>query len=377
MNFFRVPTEPIGRDIFIRFSRRGSDFVVKQNHAICSDHFHPSCIKKSRLIRGAVPTIFKKGSETIEVTFDESILHYKEEDTVLKPANDKEDYLDELVAKRKKRQEEVLGLCRFCLSVSKKKASLLDLKKLKDYSIEPLDVLKVMELKVSPHYKLSDLVCEECFQTICSFDGFKKRCHKAENKLFSELKKLDIKIKSLQIKTTDSDEYTDNEADTAMELTFDSDDSNHSTSYVESKFSKKSSKCDIKEEAQFEPLLTNIKMEVFAEDFENIAEHQELPIEDMKEEVIKETDVKGETLNNDSDSDYFNDGDHQDDYLSLFPTDIYNPSNTSSVIQSEMFKAKYVFGCYFCKQVSMICFYGPMNNIDSSSFIEIFRQKNT
>src|SRR4051812_7582054 len=90
ISFFHVPQEPIYRDVYRRFSRRGTHYVIKPDARICSDHFHPSLkVKKKRSVclkKKSVPTIFKQGSETITVTFDDSIMHYIEQDTLLNPA---------------------------------------------------------------------------------------------------------------------------------------------------------------------------------------------------------------------------------------------------------------------------------------------------
>jgi THAP domain/Zinc-finger associated domain (zf-AD) len=199
---FALPKDPLLREVWVKFSRRGSDFKVKHSNALCSKHFDNFCFSNSKLIPGSVPTIFYKhspsGSKRIELKFDSSVMDYLEADTRhLKPAYDKDDHENELLEKRKERLCRIEKICRFCLD-EQNESKLVDIDKLKAYSISAEDVYQMLNIDTMKEKIWSDYSCEECFQQIVAFDGFKKRCTKVQRDVVTEIHELNRKILHIQ-----------------------------------------------------------------------------------------------------------------------------------------------------------------------------------
>lgn len=205
-HFYQFPKEQPFRDIWITFTRRGSDYEVKKSSCMCQDHFDPSCyvVKKKQqcLAKNSIPTIFNRqtpeGFERIVLTFDNFVLHYVEEDTLLNPVFDKEKREQELIEKRERKLKEIRRLCRFCFEVQEDE-KLVDVNKMKDYAISPNEMLKVIGIDTQFGKTFSSVVCEECFQHIITIDGFRKRCQKAQNHIISDLQELDQNIRKLSL----------------------------------------------------------------------------------------------------------------------------------------------------------------------------------
>jgi THAP domain/Zinc-finger associated domain (zf-AD) len=207
LHHYNFPSDPILRDVWITFSRRGSDFQIKKSTVVCEKHFEKSCFKKRkkqlRLVTGSVPTIFYRETSTgsiekVQVHFDSSVMHYSEVDMeLLKPAYDKDDHENKLLEKRKKRLRRIGRLCRFCLD-EQNESKLVDIKKLNEYATSIEEVYKLMSIDTMKEKYWSDFACEECFQQIISFDGFRKRCTKVQRDFTNELKELDKRIINLQ-----------------------------------------------------------------------------------------------------------------------------------------------------------------------------------
>jgi THAP domain/Zinc-finger associated domain (zf-AD) len=200
--FYGFPIDQTIRDVWTTFTRRGSDYVIKSSSYICEDHFDPSCFvfkkKQICLAKDTIPTIFNRmtpegESEKIVLTFDRDIMHYVEEDTLLNPVYDKEKREEELIAKRDRKIEEIGKLCRFCLE-DRSEENLIEISKLKDYSIKPTEVMSLVGLSTQYSELFSNNACEECFQQIFVFDGYRKRCQKAQERMVSDIKQLEQEI---------------------------------------------------------------------------------------------------------------------------------------------------------------------------------------
>lgn len=200
--FYGFPSDQTIRDVWTTFTRRGSDYVIKSSSYICEDHFDSVCFvfkkKQICLAKDTIPTIFYRTTpegetEKIVLTFDRDIMHYIEEDTLLNPVYDKEKREEELIAKRERKIEEIGKLCRFCLE-DRSEENLIEISKLKDYSIRPAEVMSLVGLNIQYNELFSKNACEECFQQIFVFDGYRKRCQKAQDRMVSEIKQLEEEI---------------------------------------------------------------------------------------------------------------------------------------------------------------------------------------
>lgn len=229
-HFYRFPPEQPLRDIWTTFTRRGNDYELKKSSVMCQDHFDPSCfvVKKKQicLAKNTVPTIFyrstSEGDEKIVLTFDHDVMHYVEEDTLLFPVYDREKHEKELLAKKERKLNEVAKLCRFCLE-DREEESLLAVNKLRDYSINPSDVMILVGLNAQYNELFSKNACEECFQHIFVFDGYRKRCQKAQDRLINEMKHLEQEIQKVCGGTT-QDPWLKTETSTNWD---DDDDDDH------------------------------------------------------------------------------------------------------------------------------------------------------
>ncbi|CRL07924.1 CLUMA_CG020945, isoform A [Clunio marinus] len=202
VRFFPFPKEQPWKDIWITFTRRGSDFEVTSSSGICEEHFSRADFnvkKKNKILKKeAVPTIFKRetsdgGLETVVLTFDRSILHYLDADTLLPPAYDKEKRIQDILEKRNTMVKEILQSCRFC---SESEKDLLPINKLEDYTINPTDMINFLGIASDKNF-FSDLICEECFQQIITLDAYGKRCQRAQHNLIEEIKVLEANLEKL------------------------------------------------------------------------------------------------------------------------------------------------------------------------------------
>ena len=203
-HFYRFPSDPIFKDVWIIFTRRGNDYQIKKSSVVCQDHFDPSCfvVKKKQicLAKNTIPTIFYRSTpegefEKYVLTFDRDVMHYVEEDTLLNPVYDKEKHEVELLSKKQRKIEEIGKLCRFCLEDRDEK--LIEISKLKDYSISPSEVLALVGLNPKHNDLFSKRACEECFQQIFVFDGYRKRCKKSQDFFVDEINQIEIEIQKL------------------------------------------------------------------------------------------------------------------------------------------------------------------------------------
>lgn len=203
-HFYRFPIDSPLREIWTTFTRRGNDYELKKSSVMCQDHFDPSCfvVKKKQvcLAKSTIPTIFyrttSEGEERIMLTFDHDVMHYVEEDTLLNPVYDREKHESELMAKKDRKLAEIGKLCRFCLE-DNTEDNLLTISKLKDYSINPNEVMTLVGLNPQYNDLFSKNACEECFQQIFVFDGYRKRCQKAQNRMIVEMKQLEQEIQKV------------------------------------------------------------------------------------------------------------------------------------------------------------------------------------
>ena len=202
LHFFQLPKNETIRDIWIRFSRRGNEYDVKKYTYLCEEHFDPSCFdrkqKKTFLVKNSIPSIFIKntpnGQEKRALTFDQSILHYVEEDTFLKPVNDHDRNEKKNIEKCHQKLREIREeFCRFCFDVSCEK--LVQLCNLSDYGVNVNEMLEFIGVS-QQNDVFSDLACEECFQEIVGFDGFRKRCQKSQREILSEIRELKNQLMS-------------------------------------------------------------------------------------------------------------------------------------------------------------------------------------
>lgn len=219
-HFYKFPREECYRDIWLTFTRRGSDYTVKDSSCICEEHFDPSCFiykkKQQCLAKFTVPTIFYRQTpdciEKIVLTFDRDVLHYVEEDTLLNPAFDKEKREKELVEKRDRKLKEIGKLCRFCFDHDQDENKLVPIAKLKDYAIQPADMLALVGIDTQFNDVFSRSTCEDCFQQIVTFDGYRRRCQKAQNSLVNIIKEIDQQIQKLRNTTAEPNSWFKPEA---------------------------------------------------------------------------------------------------------------------------------------------------------------------
>jgi hypothetical protein len=200
-HFYRFPSDQILSDVWKSFTRRGTDFTLKKSSVMCQDHFDPSCFvakkKQVTLAKNTVPTIFYRsspeGEEKIVLTFDQDVMHYIEADTLLNPVYDREKREEELLTKRKRKLDKFGRLCRFCLE-DRDQEKLMTISKLKDYSINPNEVMALIGIDPKYNDLFGKSACEDCFQQIFVFDGYRKRCKKTQDQLVNELKDIEKEI---------------------------------------------------------------------------------------------------------------------------------------------------------------------------------------
>jgi THAP domain/Zinc-finger associated domain (zf-AD) len=205
-HFYHFPNDQTIRDVWTTFTRRGADYEVKNSSYICEDHFDPSCFvfkkKQICLAKDTIPTIFYRTtpegeSEKIVLTFDRDIMHYVEEDTLLNLVFDKEKREEELIAKRDRKIEEIRKLCRFCLE-DRNEESLVEISKLREYSISPTEMMPhTASASTQYHEVFSKSACEECFQQIIVFDGYRKRCRRSQDLILLGLTNIEKEIVKL------------------------------------------------------------------------------------------------------------------------------------------------------------------------------------
>lgn len=372
---FRIPDDPIMQEVFKTFARRDSEYVVKDNTRICGAHFSQDAFQRRKsmiyLKKNAVPTLLKKGNETIELTFDHSVMHYLEENTVLKPAFDKDQNLKDLISKRSLKLKEVLKLCCFCLC---EETNLIAVEKLRDYLIQPADILRLISTEIN--LKFSNLICEECFENVLSLDGFRKRCLKARTFISEELRELDLKIQ--EIRGYPMDEFDD---DLPLEESKKEEEAEYlETSWRSEANSGQNTQMKTEEQADDQPMVTfydgekpykrKIKEEiVFTEEIDH-----SYSFEVEKQDASVSNSVKDEVNNDDNQSvmDYdmndrssdINDGsDIEPSKNSPIKTtkkrgkykkqEIKKSENFGEdVIQGGQKSPRYTYECFFCKQVS-------------------------
>lgn len=238
-HFFRFPPEQPYRDLWINFSRRGSDFVVKKHSKICQDHFKSSCLvykkKVVLLANHSVPTIFyretPKGTEKIVLKLDPDLMHYINAESLLNPAYDKERNENELMEKQKMRKAEIKKSCRFCFEDPiEDEKNFVDIDKLKSYTIKIDSVFTLIGLSTKHNNQFSKVMCEECFQQIVLFDGYKKRCMKAQDRVIEELKELELNLQKLQGGTVDPELWDKPQPSWDDDNNDDEDDDKHNIS---------------------------------------------------------------------------------------------------------------------------------------------------
>lgn len=195
-NFHAFPKNRVLRGVWKTFTRR--EGLDAESQVICSEHFHPTCFiykkkhgPKPKLDINAVPTIFKRGEETTVVTFDPLLMKYVEEKSLLNPSYDQKTFKSICEKKRRKRLTEIKVLCRFCLS-NDAESKHAPIKSFVEYLIKPEDVFARIGIDLNSHGIFSKICCEECFENIISFDGFRKRCRDAHAKTIRELKDFNI-----------------------------------------------------------------------------------------------------------------------------------------------------------------------------------------
>lgn len=188
----------------MQFTRRGDDFVVKY-HVICEKHFEQSCFirkkKQLRLQEGTAPTIFerltKHGKEKVVVKFDTDLVAYIDNENLLDPVYDKDEHGKNLVKEQTERMKEVKSFCRFCLEDKGKDENLIAISKLEDYYIKLDEVYTIIGLDRKFDGIFGNEMCEECFQQVITFDGYRKRCHKSQTAIIIDLNELEQKVREV------------------------------------------------------------------------------------------------------------------------------------------------------------------------------------
>ena len=94
-------------------------------------------------------------------------------------------------------------LCRFC---TEEKVCTVEFAAFCKWDIDIMEVLKTLELNTDYNDLLSEIVCEECFNQICTLSVFKTNCRSAEITILRELAQLDPDT----IKIGDEEEYLKN-----------------------------------------------------------------------------------------------------------------------------------------------------------------------
>ena len=156
------------------------------------------CTNKKKLFSSKIPFLqyllknTPDGQEKRALTFDQSILHYVEEDTFLKPVNDHENHQKQNLDKCQQKLREIRELCRLCFAADCE--NLVELKNLKDYGVSISEMLNFVGVNSNQNGLFSELACEECFQEIVGFDGFRKRCQKSQRDIMTDIAEIKQKM---------------------------------------------------------------------------------------------------------------------------------------------------------------------------------------
>lgn len=394
-HFHRFPADPEFCEVWARFTRRGNEFVAKTNMKICEDHFHPSCFKftmtrKLFLLPQSVPTIFISPTtgESIVLTFDRDLFTYLEAEKYLISAYDKDAREEDIAKVREKRLEEIKKLCRFCseeLTVLQR----VKVDKLKQYSIIPTEIFKIFGTTSAYNDNLSEVICEECFQEIVSFDRFKKRCLKAQVAIVEELKDLDKRLQKLRgynadnstdwdSKPTwsDSDDDREDKTEKVDSQNLDSPVKNEvSTEFVPVKFETVIIKCE-KEESDndddfyyhsanfndsyspsFEISETTIKtVEIESEKIISSDDEENTSFSALVSQNCSDLETKKEVMDDEVNDDLMETADTPKrlNPRAMFEDVFYKPSKSGNEESSNNIASQVIYECFNCRLVSFI-----------------------
>lgn len=199
-HFFRFPKD-WRRELWMKFTQRGSHFIPKSSSTICEDHFaSESCQKKKNRVimsKDAVPTIMVRDSQQYEIRFDAERRDYFDEDflslklATSQPTETEESVLDQ----RQSRLDELKTVCRFCISND---GSKVPIAKLATYFITADTITTILGIESPSDDVFSEFLCEQCFTQIVEFDGFRKKVRDAHQEVATEILEFDEKLAEIR-----------------------------------------------------------------------------------------------------------------------------------------------------------------------------------
>lgn len=199
-HFFRFPKD-WRRELWMKFTQRGSHFIAKGSSTICEDHFTSESFhkKKDRVLmsKDAVPTIMIRDSHQFEIRFDAERRDYFDEDFLsLKSVTSSPTETEEsILEQRQGRLDELKTVCRFCISNDGTKVSI---SKLSAYSISTDNLTTILGIEAPSDEVFSEFLCEQCFIQIVEFDGFRKKVKDAHQEVAAEIQELDEKLTEIR-----------------------------------------------------------------------------------------------------------------------------------------------------------------------------------
>jgi THAP domain len=367
-HFYRFPKNEIFKQLWVQFTRKGSEYEVKSCSAICEDHFEHNRVvtkKKGRLylLKQTVPTIYyresKEGTHKVTIEFDSANYAYVGEESVhLHRTYSMEHEERALMQERRQRVKELKSLCRFCFESQDER--FVAINKLQAYSIDPDEML--LNIGIDPQYNevFSEIVCEQCFQHIVSIDGYRKRCRKAQDEIIAEMQELDQKLTTIRnINIEDhpwykfeevsaevsEDEQEEIEQQTQIDIIEEHLDDN--ISYVGDNDDE-----DYHNETFDEHQFETYKMEMDSKDFQHIIAKDDAMKEDEAMDIIEQTETDFDpdfdhTIEEDEENDDYNDttDEFKDVYHIVDPDGVIkNPERNTFALR--------VYECFFCRLVS-------------------------
>lgn len=370
LHFYRFPKD-YRRDVWIQFTRKGSNFFPKNSSTICEVHFAKECFqeKKDRvhLSKEAVPTIFFKqsniGLEMVQIKYDaENHQYFGQESIELLRGKISVEDEEAIANKRQQKLDELKSLCRFCFcNDPKNESKCVSINKLDAYQIELNDLLTSLGLGSEPNEVFGELVCEQCFQQIVEIDLFKKKCREAQEEVFAEIQELDNKIQ--EIRSSKSSGITWRKSDVGLSV----DESQMEASTIEI-FEEHLVDEDEFEDANYsyEPQVIESQMESNEEYIEEIHDgykiiYQQIPDSNMSHDKLFKEISASEIMPEEAleacqsmDIQVIQSFKDEEDKMDPQGVDEYQVASTDDIIKNperNRFCFR-IYECFFCKMVS-------------------------
>lgn len=354
-HFYRFPKNDEFKLLWVHFTRRGDDFVVKKCSAICEDHFaYDRIIKKKKgrfyLMKNTVPTIYRRGNERVVVDFDPVSCQYNGDESfnLLRQTITVQEE-KQVLQERRMKIKEMKNLCRFCFESQDEK--FVAINKLEAYFVHPDEMIQLIGVASKYSEVYSEIVCEQCFQQIVAIDGYRKRCCKAQEEIINEMEDLDLKIQNFQAVNVEICPWFKEEPDQEeihhqpVEIIEEHLDDN--ISYV----------CE-EEDVKYETY-EELELVTYQLDSDGSIIKEESKIHDMEDLIEADPEYEMDFENEEQEEEEEDDDDEFFELAEPSEKDIYNITDTNAIIQNpdrNTFALR-IYECFFCRLVRKLQFF--------------------